>query len=393
MVDFDENSLSESVSHVVVDGRDVYLVGTAHVSIESVEDVRKTIEAVKPDSICVELCQGRYNTMTQQDAWKNMNIFKVIKEKKGVLLLAQLIMSAFYRRLGKKLGIKPGAEMVEGMKLAEKTGAKLVLADRDIQITLKRVWGYLGLWNKMKLTTQLVASLFSSEKIDAELIEEIKNKDQLESIMEEFTKAFPEVKRRLIDERDIYLAQKIRQAQGQKIVAVVGAGHIPGIKQHIHKDESLEELIKIPRKSIFPTLLKWVIPAAIISLFIVGFLKSGAEHSMQSIWIWVLVNGTLSAAGAAIALGHPLTILASFVGAPLTSLNPMIAAGWVAGLVQAFVRQPTVADFENLHDAISTVKGFWTNPVIKVLLVIILANVGSSLGTFISGGWIASRTF
>ena len=386
-------SLGESVSHVRLDDKNIYLVGTAHVSKESVEDVKATIEAVNPDTICVELCPARHKAMTQPDSWEKMDIFKIIKEKKSVLLLAQLIMSSFYRRLGEQLGVQPGAEMLEGVRQAEERGAELVLADRDIQITLKRVWGYLGFWNKMKLLTHILLSVFSAEKIDEELIEEIKKQDQLENVMSAFTKSFPEIKKRLIDERDIYLSQKTRNAGGKNIVVVVGAGHVPGITEHIQKDYPLEPLIEIPPKSIVPSIFKWAIPLLIIGILIAGFFRGSTEHFLQSIYIWVFVNGVLSALGAATAFGHPVTILASFIAAPLTSLNPAVAAGWVAGLVQACVKKPTVADFQNLPNAVSTVKGFWSNPVTRILLVVVLANLGSALGTYISLWWIGTRTF
>jgi pheromone shutdown-related protein TraB len=385
--------LSENVYHVALDGKDIYLVGTAHVSKESVEDVRNTVEIVKPNSICVELCAARHKTLMQRDAWQQMNIFKVLKEKKALFLLAQLIMTSFYRRLGEQLGVQPGAEMIEGVNLAEKTGSELVLADRDIQITLKRVWGYLNVWNKLKMISQLLVSLFFTEKIDRDMIEEMKKKDQLEDILKVLADAFPEVKKRLIDERDLYLSQKIRNAPGRSIVAVVGAAHIQGILNHIQKDAPLDYLLEVPPKSFTPVLLKWAIPLLIISLLITGFVKGGAEHSVESIYIWILVNGIFSAIGAALAFAHPLTILSAFVGAPLTSLNPMIAAGWVAGIVQAWVKKPTVTDLEDLPNAIMRVKGFWMNPVTRILLVVLLANLGSSVGTFVAGGWIAMRTF
>jgi len=384
--------LPERVSQVNIEGRDIYLVGTAHLSKESVEDVRIAIETVLPDTICVELCESRHKALTQKDNWAKTDIFKIIREKKAVFLLAQLIMSSFYRRLGEKLGIQPGAEMLEAIKLADETDIQLVLADRDVEITLKRVWGYLSFWNKLKLMIHLTASIFSREEIDTSTIETLKQKDQLESVLNEFTEKFPEIKRRLIDERDVYLAQKIRRAPGKKIVAVVGAGHVNGIKKHIGKDESLDELVRIPPKSIWPTITKWAIPAAIIVLITYGFFKEGAAHSVENIYIWILVNGILSAAGAAAALAHPLTILSAFLGAPLTSLNPTIAAGWVAGIVQAWIKKPTVTDFEDLPNAISTFKGFWTNPVTKILLIVALANLGSVLGTYIAGIWIAARS-
>ncbi len=385
--------LPKSVTHVVANDKDIYLIGTAHVSKESVEDVKKTVGHVAPDSICIELCKSRHQSIVQRDKWKNLNIFKVIKEKKAVFLLTQLIMTSFYRKLGEQLGVEPGAEMVEGIKQSEATGAELVLADRDIEITLKRVWGYLNFWNKMKMMSHLLAGFLFSEEIDDDIIEEMKNQDQLESILDTFAEAFPAVKSRLIDERDVYLAEKIRNAPGNKVVAVVGAGHVPGIQKHIQNENDLTEITKLPPKSIVPTIIKWGIPVAILALLVIGFFRGGLDHSIQSIYIWVLVNGILSALGAALAFAHPLTILSAFVGAPITSLNPMIAAGWVAGLVQVWVKKPTVADFEALANDITSVKGFWKNPVSRVLLVVVLANLGSSLGTFISGSWLAVRAF
>jgi len=389
----EHRQLPESVTEVSVDGKQVYLVGTAHISKKSVEDVKTTVELIKSDSVCVELCEGRLKSILERDSWKKMNIFKVVKEKRSLFLLAQLIMSSFYRKLGEEFGVQPGAEMIEAVKQAHATGSELILADREIETTLKRVWGYLGFWNKMKLFFHLTLSIFDDEKVDEKIVEELKQKDQLENILAEFAGKFPEVKKRLIDERDIFLSQKIRNAPGERIVAVVGAGHTIGIEKHIQKEQSIDELMETPPKSPVGTIIKWAIPAIIVGVFAAGFFKEGAEHSMQSIYIWVLVNGTLSALGAAIALAHPLTIAASFVGAPLTSLNPMIAAGWVAGLVQAWIAKPTVSDLEKLPEAIATVKGFWFNPATKILLVVALANLGSMLGTWIAGTWIAARLF
>jgi len=387
----DNVALPARVTHVKVGEKDVYLVGTAHLSKESVEDVRSTVEQTQPKAICVELCKARHQAMTQADNWSKMNIFKVLRQKKAVFLLAQLIMTSFYRRLGEKLGVQPGAEMLEGINMAEKTGAELVLADRDIEITLKRVWGYLGLWNKLKLMTQLLLGIFTHEEIDTDMIENLKKKDQLEAVMEEFAGKFPEIKRRLIDERDTYLSQKIRTAPGQTVVAVVGAGHVNGIKAQIGEDHCLDELMELPRKSIWPKIIKWGVPVAILALIFWGFTK-GKAHGFENIYIWILVNGVLSALGAAIAAAHPVTILSAFLAAPLTSLNPFFAAGWVAGIVQAVIKKPKVSDLEDLPDAITTVKGFWTNPVTRILLVVALANVGSVVGTYVAGLWIGARS-
>jgi pheromone shutdown-related protein TraB len=389
----EEVRLPARVVREAVDGREIYLVGTAHVSKESVQDVRTTVQAVRPETVCVELCASRHKAITSSDSWKKMDIVEVVRKKKALFLLAQLILTSFYRRLGDQLGVQPGAEMIEGTEQAKQVGAELVLADREIDITLKRVWGHLSFWNRFKMVGHLLGSLFLSEKISEEFIEEMKEEDQLENLLREFAEAFPEVKKRLIDERDIFLSQKIRSAPGDPVVAIVGAAHVPGIRKHIHREIPLDSILEVPPGSSIPAALKWGIPALIAALLVCGFFRGGGQNSLGSIYIWILVNGLLSAVGAAVALGHPLTILASFVAAPLTSLNPMIAAGWVSGLVQAKVHKPTVSDFEDLPRAISTVKGFWLNPVSRILLVVVLANLGSTLGTFISGSWIATRVF
>jgi pheromone shutdown-related protein TraB len=322
-----------------------------------------------------------------------MDIFKVLKQKKAVFLLAQLIMTSFYRRLGEKLGIQPGAEMLKGIEMSEKTGAELVLADRNIEITLKRVWGYLGFWSKLKLFVQLSGGvIFGGEEIDSDMIEELKKKDQLEAVMAEFAGKFPEIKRRLIDERDTYLAQEVRKAPGRTVVAVVGAGHVPGMLEQIQEERSLDELKVLPPKSIWPKVLKWGIPLAILGLIAYGFFAKGKDHGYESIYIWILVNGLLSAAGAAIALAHPVTVLSAFVAAPLTSLNPFFAAGWVAGIVQAVIKKPKVSDLEDLPDALATWKAFRANPVIRILMVVALANLGSMVGTPLAGIWIGVRS-
>ena len=384
-------SLPERVSHVKVEDKDVYIVGTAHLSQESVQDVRTTAEQVHPDAICIELCKARHQAMTQADTWSKMDIFKVIREKKAAFLLAQLIMTSFYRRLGKKLGIQPGAEMMEGIRLAQETGAELVLADRDIEITLKRVWGYLGFWNKLRLAMQLAMGIFIHDEIDTDMIETLKQKDQLESIMAEFAEKFPEIKNRLIDERDTYLAQKIRSSPGKTVVAVVGAGHINGIMGQIQQEHNLTELTELPPKSIWPKIVGWGVPLLILALLAYGFTR-GTQHGFENIYIWILVTGSLSAMGAALAFAHPLTILSAFLAAPITTLHPLIAAGWVAGLVQAFIKRPKVSDLESLPDAITSFKGFWINPVTRILLVCALANVGSMIGTYVATFWIGARS-
>ncbi|MGD8375169.1 MAG: TraB/GumN family protein [Acidobacteriota bacterium] len=380
------------MTRLELEGREIYVVATAHVSKQSVEDVRQTIEAIRPEVVCVELCRSRYQTLTDPEQWKKTDIVRVIRSGKSMLLLSSLIMTSFQRRIAKQLGVMPGAEMMEGARLAGASGASLVLADRDIQVTLRRTWGNLGFIDKIKMLAQLVGSLFLSEEIDEKTVEEMKEAENLSGILEMLADEFPRVKGPLVDERDRFLAQKIRDAPGGPVVAVLGAAHVPGVVRAIHETTDLAPLLAIPKPPLWPKLVKWGIPLAIVGLLAYGFFQAGLEHTLESVGIWVLVNGALAAVGAAIALGHPLTIVAAFLAAPLTSLNPMIAAGWVSGLVQAIVRRPTVGDLEALPEAITTLKGFWMNPVTRILLVVALSNVGSMLGTFISGGWIAGRS-
>jgi pheromone shutdown-related protein TraB len=243
------------------------------------------------------------------------------------------------------------------------------------------------------MASQLTASVFVTEEVDEKTIEELKQDEKLADVLQLFADEFPALKVPLIDERDIYLAQNIRKAEGLRKVAVVGAGHVPGILEAIEKEIPLEPLEVVPKPSKISQIIKWAIPLLILSLLAYGFFKGGAEHSLESIYIWFLINGILSAVGAAVALGHPLTILSAFIAAPLTSLNPFIAAGWVSGLVQAFVRKPKVADLEELPEAITSIKGFWQNPVSRILLVVVFSNLGSVAGTFIAGSWIAARVF
>ena len=372
-------------------GKTIYIVGTAHVSAQSVQDVRNTVAAVRPDTVAIELCEPRYQGLVKKEAWRRTNLFQVIRQGKSMFLLAQLVMQSFYRRLGKQLEVEPGAEMLAGAACAEETGARLELIDRRIDITLKRVWRYLGFWHRFKLLGVLLEAMFTSEKIGDEDIEALKKQDQLEALMGEMGKAFPEIKKRLIDERDIYLAQKLRQAPGTRIVAVVGAGHVPGMRAALQSEVPLAELESLPPPARWSKIWPWLIPAAALALIAWGFFQGGAERGIDSIVIWVAVTGSLAALGAAVALPHPLTILSAFLAAPFTTLHPALAAGWVSGLVEAWLRPPAVADFEALPEAMENLKTFLRNPVVRILLVVATTNIGGSLGTFVAIPWIASR--
>ena len=364
--------------------KEFILVGTAHVSKESARLVKSVIEEEKPDTVCVELCQSRFQAIQQQDRWQNTDIIKVIKEKKSFLLLSNLLLASFQKRIAKQFDVKPGEEMITAINTAESTGAQIHLADRDIRTTLSRTWRVMGFWSKIKLVFQLTLSLGQLDEIKEEDIEKMKQQDVLETLLAEVGKSLPALKSILIDERDQYLAEKIRAAPGNKIVAVVGAGHIPGIQKYWDSEIDTRALEQLPPKGKSIGILKWLIPVAIVALFFAGFFYGGKEAGTDMIVWWILANGILAGVGAIIALAHPATIISSIVAAPLTSLNPMIAAGWVSGLVEAFSRKPKVKDLERLPEDIMSVRGFWKNNVTRILLVVVFTNLGSALGTFIA---------
>ncbi|KKK38055.1 conjugal transfer protein TraB [Mesobacillus campisalis] len=375
---------TDNITRIDLDGKEIILIGTAHVSKRSADEVKEVIEAERPDAVCVELDEQRYQSIMEGNKWKEMDIFKVIKEKKASLLLMNLAISSFQKRMAKELGVNAGQEMIQGIQSAKDVGARLVLADRNIQITFSRIWGGIGLKGKAMLLSQIILSIFNKESISEEELEKMKSQDMLNSMLNEFTEQFPRLKKPLIDERDQYLAQKIKTAPGNKVVAVLGAAHVPGIKEEIKKDHDLAKLRSIPPKSKAPKLIGWSIPIAILAIIAYTFFANPQAGLQQTI-SWVLWNGSLSAIGTALALAHPLAILTSFVMAPITSLNPLLAAGWFAGFVQAYFSRPSVKDFESLNEDVFSVKGFWRNKVTRVLLVIVLSNLGSSLGTFIGG--------
>jgi len=379
-----ESHNRKMIHHLAWEDKEIILLGTAHVSRESVQMVQQVISDEKPDTVCVELCEARYLSIQHKDRWQNTDIVKVIKDKKSFLLLANLLLASFQKRIAKKLDVKPGAEMIAAIETAETVGAAIHLADRDIRTTLARTWRSMGMWSKIKLMAQLIVSFGEIDDIQEADVERMKQTDVLETLLSEIGQSHPELKRILIDERDQYLAEKIRQAPGKKIVAVVGAGHVQGIRNNWNQAVDIGVLEQMPARRKIGGVLKWMIPAAIVVLFIAGFFYGGSRAGKDMLVWWIAANGLLAGAGAVIALAHPLTILSSILAAPLTSLNPMIAAGWVSGLVEAFSRKPKVIDLENLPDDILSVRGFWKNKVTRILLVVVFTNIGSSIGTFVA---------
>lgn len=375
---------NDPITYLSYADKEIILLGTAHVSRESADLVKSVIEEQKPDTVCIELCASRYQSIRQKDRWQEMDIIKVIKEKKAFLLLSNLLLASFQKRIAKKFNVKPGQEMIQAIETAEALGAEVYLADRDIRITLSRAWRKMGLWSKLKLLFSVVLSVGEIDDITEDDIEKMKETDVLEALLSDVGKSMPVLHRILIDERDQYLAHKIQSAPGNRIVAVVGAGHVPGIKKVWSSEVDIAELETLPPKKKGIGIIKWIIPLLIIALIGYGFYRGGSNTGVHMITWWIMANGILAGLGALLAMAHPLTILSSMLAAPLTSLNPMIAAGWVSGLVEAFSRKPKVKDLERLSEDILSAKGFWRNKITRILLVVVFTNIGSSIGTFVA---------
>ena len=376
--------MNENIVKLNYKDKEIYLVKTAHVSKNSINDVKECIEEVKPDAICIELDEDRYKKISDPEKWSDTDIVKVIKEKKVGFLLVNLILASFQRRMAINMDSNSGGEMLEGIKQAKELNVPLVLADMPIKTTFSRIWNSLGLYEKSKLLVSIIGSIFDDEEISEEDLQALKEADALEAALNEVGKEFPNVKKILVDERDAYLSSKIKNAPGKKIVAIIGAAHAGGIERNLDKDIDINELNVVKKKKGISSIIKWLIPIAII-LIIIYTLWSNRDAGLSQIKSWILWNGTLSAIGTLLAFGHPLSILTAFVMAPITSLNPLLAAGWFAGIVEAMIRKPKVKDFENLGEDTNTLKGFWKNRVTRILLIVVFANVFSSIGTFISG--------
>ena len=382
--------MNQGIERLTFGDRTIILVGTAHVSRESVDEVRRVIEEESPDRVCVELDDGRHTSLTQGNSWQNLNIGKVIREGKGFLLMANLVLASFQRRLGSELGVRPGEEMLAAIRAAQEKGIPFSLCDRNIQITLRRAWSRTGAWGKMKMLAAMLTSVFTTEKLSQQDIEKLKEKDVLQEMMEELAAYLPGAKEVLIDERDVYLATRIFQAEGKKVVAVVGAGHLSGIARHIQwlfenrETGDLSSLDRLPELGWAGKILPWTIPAIIVALFALGVIRAGWNLSLEMFGRWVLIHGGLAAVGSLIAWAHPLTILIAFVGAPIGTFNPFGKIGLFTGAAEAYLRKPRVRDLEGLAEDVGTFKGFYMNRVTHILIVFFMSTLGAAIGNIIS---------
>jgi pheromone shutdown-related protein TraB len=393
-------TVQDIIKTVQVNGTTITLVGTAHISQKSVELVEEKIRTGDFDCVAIELCPPRLQNMVKKSMWKNLDIYQVLRQGKGSLLLVNLALSAYQKRLAEKIGVEPGQEMMKAIELSAEYNLPLEVIDRDITITLQRMYRGVSFWQKLKLFSSLIASIFMGEEVTEQQIEDLKEGDMLHSLVEEFGEVLPSVKKVLIDERDQYMVGKlIEMAQSpdspKNILAMVGAGHLVGMLPAFENPpvpEAMAELDRKPPPGKTGYYVGWGIGLFILSMFGVGYIRSpelGAELILQ----WVVINGGLSALGAALAFAHPVSILAAFLAAPLTSLNPTIGAGMVVGIVESYIRKPKVADFESMREDIAHFSMWWKNGVIRVFLIFFFANLGSAAGTFIAGSSIVYKIF
>jgi pheromone shutdown-related protein TraB len=390
-----EIQYSEDVQIVNKDGREYIIVGTAHISRQSADLVREVITNENPDTVCIELDEKRFKALSEKNRWENLNLKNLIKQKQLSTLLVNLVLSSYQKKLGEKLGVTPGTELLEAANTAKDLNLPIELCDREVRITLKRAWHSMSFWQKLKLLAGGLGGIFEKQELTEEKLAELRSKDVLSEMMDELGKAMPVLKKVIIDERDKYIAEKMKQSKGDKIVSVVGAGHVNGIVNVLISNEeiNLREIEVIPPPSPLLKIIGWGIPLIIIaSILYIGYSKGLSEAGDNAIF-WILANGIPSAIGAILALAHPFTILASFLAAPITSLTPVIGAGYVAAFVQVFFQPPVVKEFQTVATDFSKPLMWWKNKLLKVLLVFILTGIGSVIGTYVGFFEIVSNVF
>ena len=421
--------------------KSIFLLGTAHVSEESTKQTENTINSLQPDCICVELDHQRYQNLQQKERWQNLDLFRTLKEGKGLLLLINLLLASFQKKVGRDLATKPGQEMIRAIELAAEKNIHLELVDRPVEVTLKRAWATCNASQKLKLLNSLLSSLSSEEKISEQDIENLKEAGTLDHLITEFTNYLPSIKTSLIDERDVFLARSIAAAAGNNIFVVLGAGHLRGVCLILEQiflesgatiskrtecndkenntgidtsrvaskvdgaevSENLPdwlqkpplapipqnpELLHIPAKTTVRKLIPWFIPIAAIAIMITGFFLADTDKALQGIGIWILSHSALAGLAALLFLAHPLSILVAIVSSPFTALNPTISVGLVTALTEVLLRKPQVKDIENLLE----LEKWWQfrqNRIWHALILLITVSMGGAIATFIALPWLS----
>jgi len=379
------------------DGVRYTLLGTAHVSKASIDAVNAAIDSGRFDAVAVELDEQRHKALTQPDALAQLDLVKVIREKKVAPFAANLALAAYQRRLAEQLGIEPGAELKAAATEAVARGLSLQLIDRDVGITFRRILQGLSWWDRAKLIGSVAAGLFDREDVSEADIERLKEGDMLESSFGEFARETPTLYASLIDERDRYMAAKLRErGDGAKhVLAVVGAGHLKGMAKYLAEEQRApqaltEELVQVRQKRNIPwiTLTLMVLICGGIAW---GYFHGGRDLGRDLLLQWVAWTGGLAALGALLARGHVLSILAAAIAAPLKPFRPGLPPWMFSALAEVHLRKPAYPDFLALRDDAQTLAGWYRNRVCRVVLVFLLSNIGSAVGVWISGASILGR--
>ena len=381
------------------DGVRFTLLGTAHVSQASVEAVRSLMRKSRYDAVAVELCEARYLGMRNPDSIASMDLFRIIREGKTGMVAANLALSAYQRRLAEQLGVEPGAEMRAGFEEADRQGVPVWRIDRDVGITLKRTYAAVGWWDRVKLMGGLMTSMLIDDGVDEKEIERLKEGDVLESTFSEFAQRSQGLHQALIAERDRYMAVRLRESAAElgqgHVLAVVGAGHLKGLAQHLQFDDvepaaEKTALDALPPPGNWGTWLTIALTVLVLGGFAWGF-SQGADVGTDLLLNWVLSTGILGAVGCALAGGHPLSILGAFVASPLTPLHPALSSGTVSALIEATMRKPKVADFSALREDVTSLRGWWRNRVARILLNFFLTSFGTAIGVYLAGWKMIDR--
>ena len=363
------------------------ILGTAHVATASVEAVRHHIAEYQPDIVAVELCKSRHEALTSDRRLDKEGLLKVVKEGKAPLVLIQSLLAAEQRKLGLDEGQQPGAELIAAVEEAKAAGLEVALVDRDIQVTLRRAWKNMRFIEKFRVLKSLLGQDDEEEVPDVNTL--LDDSDLLSSLMEELRGFSPGAGKVLIDERDEYLATKISALNTEKkVLAVVGAGHLAGIKEYLVENKCdinrIKQLQNLPRKTFAMKVMPWAVPMLLMGLM-AYYLSTGTDIDLvQFFTVWTAANAIFAAIGCIIARGHPLAILTAALASPITSLNPALAAGWFAGYVQLKMAEPSAEDLADFLK-LDNLGMFWSNKAGRVLLVTALTNLGS-----MSGAWVAA---
>ena len=370
------------------ESHEIVIVGTAHVSEKSVQEVVGKIEELRPDIVAVELCLARYRAITGQEEKRQIEISELLRGDKLYLLLVQWFLAYIQRKMGEEMGVKPGSEMLAAIEAAKRVGARVALVDRDIGITIQRFWSAMSLLDKLRLVWSLLPAVFGrgdDEEID---IDSITRDDIVSQMISEFRKISPGAANVLVDERDAFLARNLFLLSKQgRVLAVVGAGHREGITRHLEHPERIPAMEKLNEKpgrkitflKIFGVAISLLILATVVLVLLTA---QSSEKMLQALLIWFIFTGGLSALGVLLARGHPLSALTALMVAWMTTLNPFVAAGWFAGMVEAWKLKPTVTDLKNLACA-DSFSQMLENRLFKIIWVAALSNLGAMAGTFV----------